>query len=57
MTDPAPSYQAESDRYWREVIVARVAARAEREHTLVGRADLVTRFERLDGGIVEFRHS
>ena len=48
MTDPAPSDQAETDRYWREVIVPRVAAaRAEREHVLVGREDLVSRVEAL----------
>jgi hypothetical protein len=48
MTDPAPSDQAETDRYWREVIVPRVAAaRAEREHALNGREDLVSRVEAL----------
>jgi hypothetical protein len=48
MTDPAPSDQAETDRYWREVIVPRVAAaRAEREHVLAGREDLVSRVEAL----------
>lgn len=48
MTDPAPSNPAETDRYWREVIVPRVAAaRAERERVLVGREDLVSRVEAL----------
>jgi hypothetical protein len=48
MTDPAPSDRAETDRYWREVIVPHVAAaRAEREHVLVGREDLVSRVEAL----------
>jgi hypothetical protein len=43
-----PTDQAETDRYWREVIVPRVAAaRAGREHVLVGREDLVSRVEAL----------
>jgi hypothetical protein len=48
MTELAPSDRAEIDRYWREVIVPRVAAaRAERERALVGREDLVSRVEAL----------
>ena len=48
MTDSAPSDQAGADRHWREVIVPRIAAaRAEREHALAGREDLVSRVEAL----------
>jgi len=48
MAEAAPSDRAEIDRYWREVIVPRVAAAgADRERALVGREDLVSRVEAL----------
>jgi len=48
MTDPAQSNRAELDRFWREVIVPRLAtAKVDRERALMGREDLVSRVEAL----------
>ncbi len=48
MSERTPSDRAEVDRYWREVLVPRIAAaRAEREQALIGQEDIVARVEAL----------
>lgn len=43
-----PSNRADADRFWREVLVPRIAAaRAERELALIGHEDVVSRVEAL----------